>query len=70
MKQFKLQGRGENVPYLINAINLATQIFNFDGSNHIIIERLVYALRIEYNKFCNFVDKDRQWSFQNATSGI
>ena len=71
VKHLKLQGRGENVPYFVNAINLATQMFNFDGSNSILMNSVLRdRLIIEYSRFHSFVDPTSLWHFDNDILGL
>lgn len=67
----KLQGRGESVPYIINMINLASQMFNFDGPNSILLNSVLRdKLIIEYSKFSSFIDTNGIWNFNSSTSGL
>ncbi len=67
VKNFKLQGRGENIPYLLNQLSIVTQIFNFDGPGFFLLNCMMgSSIREEYNKFFTFVDPEHQWDFEKS----
>lgn len=71
VKHLKLQGRGEEVSYLLNTFLLTSQMFNFDGPNNVFLIMLLNeSLKNEYNKFKAIVDKDGLWDFPTASSGL
>lgn len=68
VKQLKLQGRGEPVPYFENAVLLGSQIFNFDGSN--IFMLTLPNMVIEADRFYSIVDMEKQWYYKDAFVGF
>ncbi len=71
VRHIKLQGRGENVPFIINGINIASQIFNFDGANSFLLNSILRdRLIIEYARFHSFVDNLDKWYFPNNLLGL
>lgn len=70
VRQLKLQGRGEAVPYMVNAFTLASQIFNFDGPNMFLFQTLIEKLRQEYSRFFSIIDKERDWYFPDSDLGL
>lgn len=71
VRHIKLQGRGDPVPYYITAINLTSQMFNFDGPNSILLHSLFRdELVKEYSKFQKFVDPEGLWRFNSNISGL
>lgn len=68
VKQLKLQGRGEPVPYFEHAVLLGSQIFNFDGPN--IFMLTLPNLVIEADRFYSIVDTEKQWYYKDAFVGF
>lgn len=63
VKHLKIQGRGENTPFITNMFNIANQIFNYDGYNSILVYHLMESLKEEYQKFCADDDWKKYWQF-------
>lgn len=71
VKHLKLQGRGDNIPYIVHLYNLSSQIFNNDGANAIINHRFLYEkFKLELIRFNSLVDINKKWQFQNAFEEI
>lgn len=71
VKQLKLQGRGDNIPYLVHLYNLSSQIFNNDGANSIINHKFLYEkFKLESIRFNSLVDIDKKWQFEKANSEL
>lgn len=66
VRHLKIQGRGENIPYVTNMFNIANQIFNFDGYNSILVFLLMLSLKEEYQKFCTDKDWKKYWRFDGC----
>ena len=66
VRHLKIQGRGENIPYVTNMFNIANQIFNFDGYNSILVFLLMESLKEEYQKFCADKDLKKYWEFDGC----
>ena len=68
VRQLKLQGRGEPIPYFEQAMLLGSQIFNYDGSN--IFMLTLPNMMIEADRFYSIVDRERQWFYKEAFAGF
>lgn len=66
VRHLKIQGRGENIPYVTNMFNIANQIFNFDGYNSVLVFLLMLSLKEEYQKFCTDKDWKKYWKFDGC----
>ena len=61
VRNLKLQGRGEDVPYLSTLIGLSSQIMRFDGPNNILIKKVLpEKLNIELEHFDNMINQIRK----------
>lgn len=63
VKNLKLQGRGEPVPYQNMLMLLASQMFNFDGPNYVFLEYLINRIPDELQKFRTLVDTENKWTY-------
>ena len=68
VKQLKLQGRGEPVPYYEHALGLAIHMFNMEGPN-IFMTNINNMMR-ETDNFYAMVDPERQWYYPDALVGF
>lgn len=68
VRQLKLQGRGEPVPYFENAMLLASQMFNMEGPNLFMIN--IHTMMAETDRFYSIVDNEKQWYYKEAFAGF
>ena len=68
VRQLKLQGRGEPVPYFEQSVLLGSQIFNYDGANIFMIN--IHNLMAEADRFYSLVDNEKKWFYKDAFNGF